>query len=46
MPRRRFNYARFHFLKKTDYPLGRLDDFPLLDKSHLMPDEQVIVRVT
>jgi len=39
-----FNYAVFHFLKKTDYPLARLDDFPLLDKSHLMPDEQVIVR--
>jgi len=39
-----FNYAVFHFLKKTDYPLSRLDDFPLLDKSHLMPDDQVIVR--
>lgn len=39
-----FNYAVFHFLKKTNYPLGKLDDFPLLDKSHLMPDEQVIVR--
>lgn len=39
-----FNYAVFHFLKKTDYPLGQLDDFPLLDKSHLMPDERIIVR--
>jgi len=39
-----FNYAVFHFLKKTDYPLARLEDFPLLDKSHLMPDDQVIVR--
>jgi hypothetical protein len=39
-----FNYAVFHFLKKTEYPLARLDDFPLLDKSHLMPDDQVIVR--
>jgi 3'-phosphoadenosine 5'-phosphosulfate sulfotransferase (PAPS reductase)/FAD synthetase len=39
-----FNYAIFHFLKKTDYPLGKLDDFPLLDKSHLMPDDRVIVR--
>ena len=39
-----FNYAVFHFLKKTDYPLGKLDDFPLLDKSHLLPDEKVIVR--
>ena len=39
-----FNYAVFHFLKKTDYPLAQLDDFPLLDKGHLMPDEQVIVR--
>jgi 3'-phosphoadenosine 5'-phosphosulfate sulfotransferase (PAPS reductase)/FAD synthetase len=39
-----FNYAVFHFLKKTDYPIGRLDEFPLLDKSLLMPEKRIIVR--
>lgn len=39
-----FNYAVFHFLKKTDYPIGRLDDFPLLDKSSLDQDDRIIVR--
>lgn len=39
-----FNYAVFHFLKKTDFPLSRLDEFPLLDKSHLLPDNQIIIR--
>lgn len=39
-----FNYAVFHFLKKTDYPIGKLDDFPLLDKTHLLPEERVIER--
>ncbi|MEX2410154.1 MAG: phosphoadenosine phosphosulfate reductase [Candidatus Paceibacterota bacterium] len=39
-----FNYAVFHFLKKTDYPIGRLDDFPLLDKSELEQDKRIIIR--
>lgn len=39
-----FNYAVFHFLKKTEFPLSRVDDFPLLDKSHLNLDDQVIIR--
>jgi len=39
-----FNYVVFHFLKKTDYPIGRLDDFPLLDKSELEQDKRIIVR--
>lgn len=39
-----FNYAVFHFLKKTDYPIGRLDDFPLLDKSHIDQEDRIIVR--
>tara|TARA_Y100001935_G_scaffold184304_1_gene152901 strand:- start:6157 stop:7353 length:1197 start_codon:yes stop_codon:yes gene_type:complete len=41
-----FNRAVFYFLKKTDFPLAQLEEeeFPLLDKSHLFPSEQVIVR--
>jgi len=39
-----FNKAVFYFLKNTDYPMSRLDDFPLLDKSHLKQDNRVIVR--
>jgi|AntRauTorckE6833_2_1112554.scaffolds.fasta_scaffold03858_2 3'-phosphoadenosine 5'-phosphosulfate sulfotransferase (PAPS reductase)/FAD synthetase len=40
-----FNYAVFHFLKKTDYPIGQLDDFPLLDKSHITDiEDRIIVR--
>ena len=39
-----FNYAAFHFLKKTDYPIGSLDDFPLLDKSDIEQDKRIIVR--
>lgn len=39
-----FNRSVFHFLKKTDYPLAQLDDFPLLDKSHINIDKRVIVR--
>lgn len=39
-----FNKAVFHFLKKTDYPVGMLDEFSLLDKSHLLPDDRIIER--
>lgn len=39
-----FNKAVFHFLKKTDYPIGMLDDFPLLDKSHIPINDRVFVR--
>jgi hypothetical protein len=41
-----FNRAVFHFLKKTDFPLSRLneEDFPLLDKSHIPTSDQTIVR--
>ena len=39
-----FNKAVFNFLKGTDYPIGQLDEFPLLDKSHLKQDDRVIVR--
>ena len=39
-----FNYAVFHFLKKTEYPIGQLDDFPLLDKSHIDQEDRIIVR--
>ncbi len=41
-----FNRAVFHFLKKTDFPLAQLEEyeFPLLDKSDLLPSDQIIVR--
>lgn len=41
-----FNRAVFHFLKKTEYPLAQLEEheFPLLDKSHLLQSDQIIVR--
>jgi 3'-phosphoadenosine 5'-phosphosulfate sulfotransferase (PAPS reductase)/FAD synthetase len=42
-----FNRTVFHFLKKTDFPLGKIEneeDFPILDKSHILPSEQIIVR--
>jgi 3'-phosphoadenosine 5'-phosphosulfate sulfotransferase (PAPS reductase)/FAD synthetase len=39
-----FNYAVFHFLKKTNYPAGQLDNFPLLDKSHIDQEDRIVVR--
>lgn len=39
-----FNYAVFNFLKKTELPVGRLKEFPLLDKSHILQNDQVIER--
>jgi len=31
-----FNRAVFEFLKTTDYPVGKLDDFPLLDNQDVL----------
>lgn len=31
-----FNRAVFEFLKTTDYPIGKLDDFPLLDNEDVL----------
>lgn len=40
-----FNFAVFYFLQQeTEYPIGLLDDFPLLDKSHIDIAEREIVR--
>ncbi len=41
-----FNRAVFHFLKKTDFPVSRLseEEFPLLNKSHILESDQIIVR--
>lgn len=31
-----FNHAVFEFLKTTDYPVGKLDNFPLLDNTDVL----------
>jgi 3'-phosphoadenosine 5'-phosphosulfate sulfotransferase (PAPS reductase)/FAD synthetase len=31
-----FNRAVFEFLKTTDYPVGKLDDFPLIDNEEIL----------
>lgn len=36
-----FNHAVFEFLKTTDYPVGKLDDFPLLDNTDILVKDDV-----
>ena len=36
-----FNHAVFEFLKTTDYPVGKLDDFPLLDNTDILVKEDI-----
>ena len=36
-----FNHAVFEFLKTTDYPVGKLDDFPLLDNTDVLVKEDI-----
>ena len=36
-----FNHIVFEFLKKTDYPVGKLDDFPLLDNTDALVKEDI-----
>ena len=38
---RLFNHAVFEFLKTTDYPVGRLDDFPLLDNMDVLVKDDI-----
>lgn len=36
-----FNHAVFDFLKTTDYPIGKLDEFPLLDNTDILVKDDV-----
>lgn len=36
-----FNHAVFNFLKTTDYPVGKLDTFPLLDNTDVLVKEDI-----
>lgn len=36
-----FNHAVFQFLKTTDYPIGKLDSFPLLDNTDVLVKEDI-----
>ena len=36
-----FNHAVFEFLKTTDYPVGKLEEFPLLDNTDILVKEDI-----
>ena len=36
-----FNHAVFEYLKTTDYPVGKLDEFPLLDNTDVLVKEDI-----
>ena len=36
-----FNHAVFEFLKTTDYPVGKLDNFPLLDNTDILVKDDI-----
>ena len=36
-----FNKAVFKFLKTTDYPVGKLDDFPLVDNDDILVRDDI-----
>mgnify|MGYP003292921768 FL=1 len=36
-----FNHAVFEFLKTTDYPVGKLENFPLLDNTDILVKEDI-----
>lgn len=36
-----FNHAVFQFLKTTDYPVGKLESFPLLDNTDVLVKEDI-----
>ena len=38
---RLFNHAVFEFLKTTDYPVGKLDSFPLLDNTEVLVKDDI-----
>ena len=37
-----FNHAVFQYLKTTDYPVGKLDTFPLLDNTDILVEKDII----
>lgn len=37
-----FNKAVFEFLKTTDYPVGKLDSFPLVDNTDILVKEDIL----
>lgn len=36
-----FNHAMFEFLKTTDYPVGKLESFPLLDNTDILVKDDI-----
>ena len=36
-----FNHAVFEYLKTTDYPVGHLDSFPLIDNDEVLVKEDI-----
>ena len=36
-----FNHAVFEFLKTTDYPVGQLDEFPLIDNTDVLVKKDI-----
>ena len=36
-----FNHVVFEYLKTTDYPVGKLDDFPLLDNTDVLVKDDI-----
>lgn len=36
-----FNKVVFHFLKTTDYPVGKLEEFPLIDNEDILVKEDI-----
>ena len=38
---RLFNHAVFEFLKTTDYPVGKLEEFPLIDNTDMLVKEDI-----
>ena len=38
---RLFNHAVFEYLKTTDYPVGKLDDFPLIDNTDVLVKDDI-----
>lgn len=37
-----FNHAVFEFLKTTEYPVGQLDEFPLIDNTDVLVKDDII----
>lgn len=39
---RTFNRVVFEFLKTTDYPVGKLDEFPLIDNEEILVKDDIV----